>query len=151
MSAECSSAGADRSAAAKRRAIVVEERSMRLPDDPPGPARRVRRLRLDGHISPDIIDNIMGLGLAKIRKLRSEIEALRKRRGVKSAELESLAQRLGRTRAKRGKEPTWVNEELPETRPLSIPNHLGDLNRFTVRSILDHLEADLDRYEELLS
>jgi len=106
---------------------------------------------LDGRVGSDIIDDIMGLGLAKIRKLRSEIETLRRRGGVKSAELESLAQRLGRTRAKRGKEPTWVNEELPEMRPLSIPNHPGDLNRFTAKSILDHLEADLDRYEEILS
>lgn len=90
------------------------------------------------------------LGLAKIRKLRSEIEALRNKRGVKSSELESLAQRVGRRRAKRGKEPTWVNEELPERRPVSIPNHPGDLSRFTAKAILDQLEADLEGYEDLL-
>jgi hypothetical protein len=89
------------------------------------------------------------LGLAKIRKLRSEIETLRRKGGVKSGELESLARRLGRRRAKRGKEPTWINKELPERRPLSIPNHPGDLSRFTAGAILDQLEADLDRFEEL--
>ena len=90
------------------------------------------------------------LAASKIRKLRSEIEALRGRRGIKSAELESLARRLGRRRAKRGKEPAWVSEKFPSSSPVSIPNHPGDLNRFTAGSILDQLEADLDRYEELL-
>src|SRR6185295_723863 len=90
------------------------------------------------------------MGLLKIRKLRSQIEALRNKRWIKTAELESLAQRLGTKRAKRGKEPTWINEELPDRRPVSIPSHPGDVNRFTARSILDQLEADLDRYEELL-
>ena len=90
------------------------------------------------------------LGLAKLRKLRSEIEAFRRKGGVKSAELEKLARRLNRRPAKRGKEPTWVNEALPERHPVSIPHHPGDLNRFTVKAILDQLEADLDRYEELL-
>lgn len=90
------------------------------------------------------------MGLAKIRKLRSKIEALRGKGWVKTSELESLARRLGRKRAKRGKEPTWVSEELPDRRPVSIPSHSVDVNRFTARTILDQLEADLDRYEELL-
>jgi len=105
--------------------------------------------RLDYSVDPDIMDDIM-MGRSKIRKLRSEIEALRGRGGIKSSELESLARRLGRRRAKRGKEPAWVSEELPESRPVSIPNHPGDLNRYTAGTILDQLEADLDRYEELL-
>ncbi|HEY7213801.1 MAG TPA: hypothetical protein VIC28_04185 [Thermoanaerobaculia bacterium] len=90
------------------------------------------------------------MSLAKIRKLRSEIEALRNKGWVKTAELEALARRLGRRRAKRGKEPTWISDELPDRRPVSIPSHPGDVNRFTARSILDQLEGDLDRYEELL-
>jgi hypothetical protein len=90
------------------------------------------------------------MSLAKIRKLRSEIEALRNRGWVKTAELEALARRLGRRRAKRGKEPTWISDEFPDRRPVSIPSHPGDVNRFTARSILDQLEGDLDRYEELL-
>jgi len=89
------------------------------------------------------------LGLSKIRKLRSRIEALRKKGGVKAAELKSLAHSLGRTPSNRGKEPTWVNEEFTAWRPMSIPGHPGDLARPTVRSILDDLEADLDRYEQL--
>src|SRR5689334_8412796 len=90
------------------------------------------------------------MGVPKIRKLRSKIEALRGKGGVKSAELESLARSLGRKRANTGKEPTWISEELPDRRPVSIPSHPGDLNRFTARGILDQLEGDLDRYEELL-
>jgi hypothetical protein len=90
------------------------------------------------------------LSLAKIQKLRAQIELLRGRGGIKSAELEALARRLGRKRANMGKEPTWVSEELPERRPVSIPNHPRDLNRYTARGILDQLEGDLDRYEELL-
>lgn len=90
------------------------------------------------------------LGRAQVRKLRSKITALRGKGGVKTSELEALARSLGRKRANRGKEPTWINEELPERRPLSIPNHSTDVNRFTAKSILDQLEADLDRYEELL-
>jgi len=90
------------------------------------------------------------MDLATIRRLRSIVESLRGRGGIKSSELEALARRLGRRRAKRGKEPTWISDELPDRRPVSIPNHPGDLNRFTARGILDQLEADLDRYEELL-
>jgi hypothetical protein len=70
------------------------------------------------------------MGLAKIRKLRAQIEALRNRGWVKTAELEALARRLGRRRAKRGKEPTWISDELPDRRPVSIPSHPGDLDRY---------------------
>jgi hypothetical protein len=104
---------------------------------------------LTGPSISDIIRNIM-MSLRKVRRLRSEIEALRGQGGLKSAELESLAQRLGRRRAKRGSEPTWVSEAFPDLRPVSIPNHPTDLNRYTAKSILNELEADLDRYEELL-
>jgi len=90
------------------------------------------------------------MSLAKIRRLRSRIEALRRRGGIKAAELEALAEKLGRRRAKRGSEPTWVSDVFPDLRPVSIPNHPGDLNRYTAKSILDGLEADLDRHEELL-
>lgn len=34
--------------------------------------------------------------------------------------------------------------------PLSIPNHPGDLSRFTAKSILDTLEEDLDAIQESL-
>jgi hypothetical protein len=89
--------------------------------------------------------------LKKIQKYRSQIEGLRGRGGIKSTELESLAKRLGRRRANRGKEPTWVSDAFPASRPVSIPSHPGGLNRFTAGGILDQLETDLDRYEELLA
>ena len=97
----------------------------------------------------DIIGDVMDL--RKIRKLRSEIADLRGRGGIKCAELQSLARRLGRRLASRGKEPNWVHKDFPDSWPVSIPDHRGDLNRFTARGILDQLEGDLDRYEELLS
>jgi hypothetical protein len=42
-----------------------------------------------------------------------------------------------------------VSVLLPEARPLSIPSHPGDLNRFTVRAILDRLEADIDAIDKI--
>jgi hypothetical protein len=104
---------------------------------------------LDSLLIGDIMCDIM-MSLGRIRRLRSRIEALRGRGGIKAAELESLAQKLGRRRAKRGREPTWVSDAFPDLSPVSIPNHPGDLNRYTAKGILDGLEADLDRHEELL-
>jgi len=86
----------------------------------------------------------------RIRHLRMEIDRLRRVGGVKSRDLERLAARLGRKRHRRGKEPTWISEMLPEARPLSIPSHARDLNRITARTILDLLEADLDAIEQKL-
>jgi hypothetical protein len=61
--------------------------------------------------------------------------------------LEAVAGAVGRVRDPRGKEPTWVSEELPSRPPLSIPGHPRDLNKFTARSILDQLEEDVDELE----
>ncbi len=86
----------------------------------------------------------------KLAKLRRQLDSLRQRGGIKSRELESLTKAMGRRRhPKRGKEPTWVSDTVPNSRPLSIPNHPGDLNRFVAGSILDQLEEDLDRLEEI--
>lgn len=98
----------------------------------------------------DIIGDVM-MDLKKIQKLRDKIEKLRGRGGINAVELASLARQLGRKRAKRGKEPTWVSESFPDSRPVSIPSHPGNLNRFTAGGILDQLEGDLDRHEESLS
>lgn len=84
-------------------------------------------------------------------KLRREIRELRKSGGIKSAVLQSLAKRIGRKRHPRGKEPTWVFENPTGRNPLSIPNHPGDLNKFTAKAILDVLEEDLDYLEESVS
>lgn len=97
----------------------------------------------------DIIGDVMDL--KKIRKLRTRIENLRRQGGIRAAELQSLAKRLGRRKANRGKEPTWVSEDFLDSRPVSIPDHPGSLNRFTAGGILDQLEGDLERHEELLS
>ena len=50
----------------------------------------------------------------------------------------------------RGKEPTWISTVLAHARPLSIPSHPGDLNRFTAKAILDQLESDIDALEEII-
>lgn len=67
---------------------------------------------------------------------------------MRPAELERLAKSLGRTGKKRGKEPTWVNTTCPDWRPLSIPHHAKELNKFTARNILDQLEEDVERLEK---
>ena len=85
----------------------------------------------------------------KIARLRRRVEELRRRGGVHASELERLASAVGRKRYPRGKEPTWVSSLLPNARPLSIPSHPGDLNRFTVRAILDQLEADIDALDRI--
>jgi hypothetical protein len=86
----------------------------------------------------------------KLTNLKTELATLRKRGGVKSSELEDIAKSLGRKRHKRGKEPTWINEQFPNLRPLSIPHHSTDLNRFTARSILEQLEVDIEYWEEFV-
>ncbi len=84
---------------------------------------------------------------SKISELRAEFEKLRRRGGVKPREIEALAEALGRFRHPRGKEPTWVSAKFPELFPVSIPHH-DELNRYTKNSILNQLEADLERLEE---
>ena len=87
----------------------------------------------------------------KLNKIKQDIDGFRNRGGVKSSELESLAKRLGRDKSDRGKEPTWVNKQFSCLRPLSIPYHGSrDLNKFTARGILDQLEEDIGKWEELL-
>ena len=100
-----------------------------------------------------ICDDITGdiLNIRKLKRLKRRLNDLRRRGGVKSAELEGLAKGLGRFHdKKRGKEPTWVNRDFPELRPLSIPHHSTDLNRFTAGGILDQLEGDIEKIEEAL-
>jgi hypothetical protein len=74
------------------------------------------------------------------------------RRGSQRASaLESLATKLGRKKVKRGKEPVWVNQDLPGVYPLAIPHHGSrDLSPGVQRSVLDILEGDIAVLEELL-
>jgi|KBSSwiStaDraftv2_1062776.scaffolds.fasta_scaffold1652314_2 hypothetical protein len=88
----------------------------------------------------------------KLRKLRRRLQALRTRVGnIGNRELESLARALGRKRAERGKEPTFISTLLPHSRPLSIPHHSATLKIGTASNILDQLEKDIDDLEELLT
>ena len=86
----------------------------------------------------------------KLRKTKEKLANFRKQGGIKSTELESFAQDLGRKRSPRGSEPTWVSVPFPDLRPLSIPHHSSDLNKFTAGSILDQLEEDIERWERHL-
>jgi hypothetical protein len=87
----------------------------------------------------------------KLRQLRKRLNALRSRASnIKSGELEKLARALGRKLANRGKEPTFISEMLPLSRPLSIPHHATSIKTGTARNILDQLEKDIDDLEELL-
>lgn len=87
----------------------------------------------------------------KLNKIKQKVGGFRARGGIKSTELESLAKRLGRVKRDRGKEPNWVSDQFLSLRPLSIPHHgSGDLNRNTARAILDQLEEDIEKWEEVL-
>jgi hypothetical protein len=97
-----------------------------------------------GSIAGDIVKR------KRLARLRARIESLRGRGAVPSRELERVARALGRRRHSRGSEPTWVSDLLPNARPLSIPHHSRDLNRFTARCVLDQLEADVDELENRL-
>jgi len=83
----------------------------------------------------------------KLAKQRQKIDSLRQRGGIKSREVVDVAKALGRKLHPRGKEPTYVSEELPHRPPLSIPGHT-ELNKITAQKILDQLEVDLIELEE---
>lgn len=83
---------------------------------------------------------------SKLKKLRQQIDILRRRGGIKSRDLEAIAKALGRKVGPSGKHPMWVTDRAG-SRPISIPHHTVDLNRFTARRILDQLEADIDEIE----
>jgi len=74
-------------------------------------------------------------------------------RGRKARDFVSIAQRLGRIRDKRGKEPTYVREVNPAlSPPLSIPDHgARDLKIGTARSIIDMLLDDVSEWEVFLN
>jgi len=65
--------------------------------------------------------------------------------------LRLLQRRLAGPPAKRGKEPTYINNpQLPQSPPLTIPHHSRPLKIGTALNILDQLEKDIDDLEELL-
>jgi len=87
----------------------------------------------------------------KLKKLRQELDNLRVHpSNLRNTELVKFATKLGRFKSNRGKEPTYVSDLLPQSRPISIPNHPGSFPRYTAISILDALEQDIDELEEIL-
>jgi hypothetical protein len=86
---------------------------------------------------------------AKIKRLRRQLESLRAGAfNLKPSMLIGFAESVGRTRANRGKEPTYVSILLGRN-PLSIPGH-STINGFTAKAIIKVLEADLDVWESLV-
>lgn len=87
----------------------------------------------------------------KLRRIKKAIAQLRNNvANIRPYELEHLASSLGREKHKRGKEPTWISDQLSGARPVSIPGHSGSLNRFTAGNIVDQLEQDVFMFEEEL-
>lgn len=88
---------------------------------------------------------------AKLRREKRKLERLRQHpANIRAQELINLAEALGRERSNRGKEPTFISLLLPDSNPISIPNHPGSLSRFTAGNILDALEQDIFNLEEML-
>ncbi len=86
----------------------------------------------------------------KVRKLKKRLKRLRGRvANIRSQELISFAEALGRERTARGKEPTFVSRVLPYSRPISIPDHPGSLKKFTAGNILDAFEQDIIALENM--
>jgi hypothetical protein len=83
----------------------------------------------------------------KLQRFRGRIAELRRAKAVKSRDMVRLAEAIGRTLSNRGKEPTYIHEELISRRPISIPNH-PTLSIGVKNNILDDLDGDLDAYEE---
>jgi antitoxin HicB len=86
----------------------------------------------------------------KLTRLRREWEQMW-RSPQKASTLSGLAERLGRTRVKRGKHPMWESH-FDHLYVLSIPYHgQRDLPPGTRNAILDQLEADLIAWDEWLT
>ena|ERR1700687_3311932 len=86
--------------------------------------------------------------LARIDSELAELEG--SPRGRKPADFVRLAVKLGRRKATRGKEPTYVSPSQPKLgTPLSIPHH-STLKPGTARSILNTLRSDVDIWTQHL-
>ena len=91
------------------------------------------------------------MDIQKLKRLKRKLSQFRGHpANLKSRDLISLAEALGRSRIKGGDEPTYISEFLPHSRPISIPSHSKNLNKFTAGNILDALEQDIFNFEEEL-
>lgn len=93
------------------------------------------------------------MNLKALKKIKRQLKEMEKSPyNRKPEDFVSIAKQLGRTRANRGKEPTYTRERDPSlSPPLSIPNHPGDVKLGTARSIIDALLNDVDDWEIYLS
>lgn len=74
-----------------------------------------------------------------------------RRAQVKAADMQRLAQALGRKSVNRGKEPMWENQYFPDLFVLAIPDHGSrDLSTGVKHSNLNQLEEDIRHWEEWL-
>ena len=72
-------------------------------------------------------------------------------RNRKTKDFISIAEKLGRKKFIRGKEPTYIRDDSPVLcPPLSIPYHSGDMPLGTARSIINALLNDVDVWEIFL-
>jgi predicted RNA binding protein YcfA (HicA-like mRNA interferase family) len=105
---------------------------------------------LDEHMFP--LGTTCGtMNRKKLQKIKGRVDSLRRSLGtIRSQDLVRLMKKLGRRRAKRGKEPTYVSDEFPDARPITVPSHPGTLKPGTANSILDDIEGDVFLWEEAL-
>lgn len=92
------------------------------------------------------------MNLKTLKKIRRQLEEMRKSpRGRSAGDFESIANKLGRYKDPRGKEPNYVRERDPAlSPPLSIPGHPGDIKIGTSINIIDALLSDVDDWEIFL-
>jgi hypothetical protein len=82
----------------------------------------------------------------RLRKLRADLDGLKQQKTITHGEAISIATRIGRTEVSRGKHRTFVfPDKVPDRPPLTIPVHgQSELKRGTAKSILAHIDDDLD-------
>lgn len=86
----------------------------------------------------------------RLEKLRGVLERLRRGADIPRKELEGLSSKAGRRRrSQQTGEQRWESERFPDLMPLSIPKSTP-VKTYTARSVLDQLEEDLDRWDEIL-
>ena len=92
----------------------------------------------------DIICNIMDK--KSLKEIKDQLKQMYKSpQNRKAKDFISIAEKLGRKKFIRGKEPTYIRDDSPVLcPPLSIPNHPGDMPIGTARSIINALLTDAD-------
>jgi hypothetical protein len=87
---------------------------------------------------------------SRLRTIQEELNQVRRGGGQKTArQLEQFAVRLGREKHPAAKEPTYCSTLLTDLPPLNIPGHGGDLRSATAQCILDQLDDDIVRLNEI--